>query len=119
MNTNQTDLLPTRLNFDAIVFMGCTRKELIWLSLSSIISCALILGVLTKLMFGMLLVGVGLSFPVAVGVTCFGALTLQRLKQGKPKGYLKQSLLIRLERNGIQKSPFVTRSGKWSTERFL
>lgn len=113
------DMLPTRLNFDAVVFCGCTMKEMQVLGISSLISSVVILGFVMKLLTGMFLIGVAFAFPITVVATWMGALVLQRLKQGKPKGYLKQAHLLWRERRGLGKSPFTTRSGKWSTWRYL
>ena len=113
------DMLPTRLNFDAIVFCGCTMKEMQILVITSLISSVSLFGLLMKLLTGMFLLGVAFAFPITVFATWMGALILQRAKQGKPKGYLKQAYLLWKERHGLGKSPFTTRSGKWSTERYL
>ena len=112
------DMLLTRLNFDAVVFCGCTMKEMQVLGITSLISSVVVFGLLMKALTGMFLLGVAVAFPVTVVQTWFGALVLQRLKQGKPRGYLKQKFLLWREKNGLGRTAFVTRSGKWSTERY-
>jgi conjugative transfer region protein (TIGR03750 family) len=119
MQQEMPDLLPNRLNFDTIIFSGCTMKELQLIASASLIGCMVLLGFLTKCLFGMLLIGVGLAFPTAIGVAWFIALMLQKAKQGKPKGYLKQSFLIHCETMGIYQAPYIRRSGHWSLGRRL
>ncbi len=113
------DMLPERLNFDAIVFCGCTMKEMQRLVMTSFFGSLFVFGFLAKAFIGMFLLGVAIAFPATVFFTWMGALFLQRLKQGKPKGYLKQSWRLLLERRGILPSPFTNRTGKWSIGRWL
>ena len=113
------DLLSNRLNFDAIVFCGCTMKEMQSIAITCLSVCIVLLSLLTKLAFNMLLIGVGVSFPVGVGVTWSVAMVFQRFKQGRPKGFVKQRLLLWLEDKRIQTSPFVRRSGKWSIGKYF
>ncbi len=117
MNDNLPDLLAHRLNFDAVVFCGCTMKEMQAIAIVSLTLSSIVLGVLTKLLINMLLIGVGIAFPVAVGMTWSTAHVLQKIKQGKPPGYLKQVFLLQCERLGIMSAIYITRSGKWSVGR--
>lgn len=117
MHHDIPDLLPNRLNFDAIIFLGCTMKELQVIALTSLIGCFLLLGTLTYWLLGMVLIGIGLSFPTCVAVTWLIAQAFQKAKQGKPKGYMKQRFLIRCENAGLYKTPYTRRSGRWSIGR--
>jgi conjugative transfer region protein (TIGR03750 family) len=114
---NKPDLLAHRLNFDANVFCGCTMKEMQVIALVSLISCIFILGSLMKCLINLFLVGVGLAFPVAVGLGWVIAHAFQRAKQGKPKGYWKQRFLLSLEDIGFMPALYVRRSGYWSVGR--
>lgn len=113
------DFLPNRLNFDAIVFAGCTMQELQILSISNLVINIILFGFITKLLFGMFLVGTGVAFPTTVATTWCLAKLFQRLKQGKPKGYVKQSVLLWCEDHQILQTPFIRRSGKWTVGRFV
>lgn len=113
------DVLPNRLNFDAIVFCGCTMKEMQAIAIFSLVTCIFLLGSLTKALFNMFLIGTGLAFPAAVGMSWTLALLLQRLKQGKPQGYLKQLILLKLEDLGLMPNIYIRHSGKWSVGRKL
>ena len=113
------DLLPNRLNFDAVVFCGCTMKEMQLIAILSLTFCVLALGFLMKWLINMFLVGMGLAFPAAVGLSWSIAMIFQRAKQGKPKGFVKQSILLWFEDKGLQQSPFIRRSGKWTVGRFI
>ena len=112
------DMLPDRLNFDAEVFCGCTMKELQRLVMASFFGSLILFGFIAKALIGMFLIGVAIAFPATVFFAWMGALFLQRLKHGKPKGYLKQAWRLFLEHKGVLPAPFITRSGKWSVGRF-
>lgn len=113
------DLLPQRLNFDAIVFCGCTMKEMQVIAIASISTCVVLLALLTKLLINMLLIGVGLAFPIGVGVSWGIALLFQRAKQGKPKGFVKQRLLLWCEDHRLLPTIYLRHSGKWSVGKYL
>jgi conjugative transfer region protein (TIGR03750 family) len=113
------DILASRLNFDVIAFRGNTRQEMMMISVLSLAITVFILGGLAKLILGMFLVGLGLSFPAAIPVGWILATIMQKLKSGKPKGYVKQKFLIWLEDQGIKKSPFIRHDGGWTVKRLL
>src|SRR5688572_25920247 len=113
------DLLPNRLNFDAVVFCGCTLHEMRLIALCSLALCIIMLSLLTHCLFGMLLIGVGLAFPAALGMSAVVAMAFQKAKQGRPKGYVKQCVLLWCEDHGLFKTPFIRRSGRWSIGRTL
>lgn len=113
----QPDLLANRLNFDAVVFCGCSMKEMQVMGIVSLLSCIFILGSLMKCFINLFLVGVGLAFPAAVGVTWILAHIFQKAKQGKPKGYWKQRFLLLLEDMGMMPPLYIRRSGYWSVGR--
>lgn len=113
------DFLPNRLNFDAIIFCGCTFKEMQVIAIVSLITTMVVLGFLTEWLIGMLMVGVGLAFPVSVGVAWTIAMIFQKAKQGKPKGYVKQKLYLWLEYKGLLKTPYIRYHGPWSIGRYL
>jgi len=113
------DLLPNRLNYDAIVFCGCTMKEMQVIAISCLVFCILVLGFLSKMLINMFLIGTGLAFPVGVGLSWGVAGVVQRIKHGKPKGYLKQKFLLWCEDRGIMPAIYVRRSGCWSVGRYV
>ena len=111
------DVLATRLNFDAVVFCGCTMKEMQAIGCISLAMCILTLGLLMKALINLFLVGVGLAFPAALGVSWVITHLFQRAKQGKPKGYWKQRLLLAFDDMGFMPPLYVRRSGYWSVGR--
>jgi len=117
MKENSSDLLAHRLNFDAIVFCGCTMKEMQLIGLISLIICIFILGFITKFLFNMFMIGMGLAFPAAIGMSWIIAMVFQKAKFGKPKGYVKQRFLLWCEDKHFIKSGFIRYSGKWSVGR--
>ena len=117
MYDDRPDILASRLNFDVIAFRGNTRQEMMAVGIISLAITIFILGIITKLLFNMFLIGVGLSFPASIPAGWLIATILQKLKAGKPKGYVKQSLLLWLDKQRLKKSPFITYSGCWSVRR--
>ena len=117
MHNDDIDILASRLNFDVIVFRGNTRKEMILIALISLSITALLLGILSKLLIGMFMIGVGVSFPAAIPVGWGFATLMQKLKSGKPKGYVKQQFQLWLDHQGIKQSPFIKYCGYWSIHR--
>lgn len=113
------DILASRLNFDVILYRGHTRQEMMLIGLMSLAITILILGTIAKLLLGVFLLGLGLSFPVAIPVGWVFATFMQKLKEGKPKGYVKQQWVLWLEQQGIKRSPFVRYSGLWLVRRLF
>ena len=113
------DILPNRLNFDAAVFCGCSMKEMQVIAFISLIVCILFLGIATKLITHMFLIGVGLAFPAAVGMSWCLALLFQKAKYGKPKGFVKQHILLWLQDNRLLSPVYIRHSGKWFIGRLL
>lgn len=117
MYTATPDILASRLNFDVIVFRGNTRQEMMFIGILSLVITIFVLGSAMKLLLGMFLVGLGLSFPAAIPVGWCMASIMQKLKSGKPKGYVKQQFLLWLDRKGIKSAPYIDYSGKWMVRR--
>ncbi len=111
------DILASRLNFDVVLYRGHTRQEMMMIGLVTLALTILILGLVTKLLLGMFLIGLGLSFPLSIPVGWVLAIIFQKLKAGKPRGYVKQQGLLWLEQQRIKKSPFVRYSGYWIVRR--
>ena len=118
MNNETPDLLPNRLNFDAIVFCGCTMAELQAIGIFSLASSIIVFGTLMKILINIFMVGVAIAFPISIGISWMIASYFQRVKQGRPKGYLKQSILVWLDDKHLVPSIYVRRSGKWSVGRY-
>lgn len=119
MYNDTPDILASRLNFDVVSFRGNTRKEMMLIGIVSLILTVLVFGTLTKLFLGLFLVGLGFSFPAAIPVGWLIATVMQKLKDGKPKGYVKQRFLLWLDAQGIKSSPFIRYEGKWFVRRIF
>jgi conjugative transfer region protein (TIGR03750 family) len=70
-----------------------------------------------SMLIHLFLIGVGLAFPAAVGLSWVVAHLFQRIKQGKPKGYWKQRILLVVDDIGLMPALYVRRSGYWSIGR--
>ena len=111
---DEYDLIPNRLNFDAIVFHSCTMKEIQAVVFISLISSIALFGTLFEWWFGLFLAGMGLAFPATVALTWLITRFIQKLKQGKPKGWVKQKRALLLEDWGVKSSPYIRYSGYWT-----
>jgi conjugative transfer region protein (TIGR03750 family) len=89
-------------------------KEMQAIAIASLSLCVIVLEFLTKLLLNMFLIGVGLAFPCGVGIAWIIAHIFQRAKQGKPKGYIKQYLLLWCADKKLMAPIYLRRSGKWS-----
>ena len=116
---NYKDIKSDRLNDEVALFMGCTLKETLGVILVAM-SIGIVIGVpVSLIIFGSFTIGLALSL-------IFGAITvfpliirLSKLKRGKPGGYYQQYLRMKLVKIGLIKSPYILRSGKWSTMRVV
>ena len=114
----ENDFLASRLNQPVVVFRGHTRGEMILISLVSWVTVAIVMGSFFLLLCHQPLVGIGISFPLAIPVGWVSATFLHKYKADKPPGYLKQRWLLALAKKGVRQSPFVQRSGAWSVRRW-
>jgi len=119
MQKDANDILASRLNFDVEAFRGQSRHELVVIGCISLTFTLIILSIFTRMLFGLWMIGIGLSFPVSIGVGWLVTSILQKYKSNKPKGYLKQLFYCRLEDKGILQSPYIRYSGKWIVRRIL
>lgn len=115
--TTLPNILATRLNFDVVAFKGCTRRELMSVALISLALSLCVAIAIMMLWFGSIMAGVGVAFPMSIGVGWIGIGILGKCKQGKPKGYIKQQCQRWLDDKGIRRSPFIRYSGKWLVRR--
>lgn len=93
-------------------------KEMRFIAITSLTICILTLGFFMKWLVNMFLIGMGLAFPVAVGLSFVIATLFQKAKQGKPKDFVEQSILLWLEDKGLRQSWFIRCSGKLMVGRF-
>lgn len=110
-------IFATRLNGVVAAYRGHSRGELIVIGLLSLMTALITLSLLTRLLLGWWMLGVGLSFPASVFIAWMVVNVLERYKVGKPRGYLKCRFRCYLEDHGILTSPYVRRSGTWSIRR--
>lgn len=61
--------------------------------------------------------GLGIAGIAIVGTVVVAATVMQRLKRGRPDGYYRQAVTLKLARLGLIRSPFVIRDGHWSLGR--
>lgn len=117
MNESSQDLLLNRINFDPIVFMGCSEREIFIAMMgtgSTLLGAGGLLGFLCLgSIFSGVIIGFFLSVPVVFGVLWLIGL----IKRDQEPGYLQQRITDALEKHHLVKSPIIRRSGPWSTGR--
>jgi len=119
MATTQTDFLVNRLNFDPVVFMGCSEKE-IYLVIGSIgVPLCLVCSVLGALLWHNIPFGLLGGFILSIVFVWIAIKAIQRIKRDKEPGYIQQVLLCKLEQRKLYKSPLVCRSGSWLIGRLV
>lgn len=115
----ETGVNSNRLNDEVPLFAGCTLHET--LGVVGVSFCLSLMGTLPCLLVSGGQWTLGLAATLVCTVPLFFLLLrrLSRLKQGKPAGYYRQYLIIRLSQWGLRSTPYVMRSGKWATHRLF
>lgn len=117
MWNNEIDIIPTRLNDDAPIWRGCSMSELVWLSIACVaINCS-VFGMLGLVIIGKFLMGIALGILTAIGSVYLTTGILQKYKQGKPRGFVKQLILFKLESYGLYKAKLIRHSSFWIVGR--
>jgi conjugative transfer region protein (TIGR03750 family) len=115
----ETDMLVNRLNFDPVVYKGCTEKEILLVVLITALPLCLLFGIFGYLLWQNIFFGILIGGILGIGGV-FAALNLvQRLKRDKEPGYLQQALFYKLEQKHLLKTPVIRRSGVWMIGRYL
>ncbi len=118
MRDHEIDLLANRLNYDAVVFKGCTMNELLVISGFCLGVCCVILAILLQFLLDNFLYGIALGFVTGGGITYFACSLFEKMRRGQEKGYLQQFIKRKLEKKGLlPKSDVIRRSGVWMIGR--
>lgn len=116
---DRDDALLNRLNFEPLVYMGCSEKE-IYLVISIIALPAMFIGGIFGYIFlNNIPLGMIPAFLLSVLFVFVTLQILKRVKRDKEPGYLKQKLTDALEIKFGVKTQIIRRSGPWSVGRFL
>jgi len=116
---SDTDLKSDRLNDEVILFMGCTLNETMMVLFISFIIALMVGMPLMLIIFDSFTLSLAVSLILLAPILLVLLMKLSRLKRGKPAGYYHQYIKIRLSKLGLINSPYIMRSGKWSTERII
>jgi len=116
----EIDLLANRLNYDAVIFKGCTMNELLVVAGICIgISCIL-LAIIVQILFGNFIYGVACGFALGGGLTYLACGILEKFRRGQEKGYIQQLLILKLYKFGFPTNKeVIRRSGSWTIGRFI
>ncbi len=111
-----TETLADRLNQEPVIFRGSTDTEL-----GVILLCGVIFWVPTGLimgaMFGVIMIGLGLSTLGILITIIFGSTYFQRIKRGRPDNYYQHRVMIKLSQMGLRKTQIILKSGAWDLGR--
>ena len=116
---NETDFLVNRLNFDPVVYKGCTEKEIMLVIFIIAVPLCFLFGVIgysfwNNIFFGILTGGILSLFAVFIALRI-----VERWKRDKEPGFLQQAAMYKLEQKGILKTPIIRRTGSWTIGRFV
>jgi conjugative transfer region protein (TIGR03750 family) len=116
----EIDLLANRLNYDAVIFKGCTMNELLVVAGICIgISCTL-LAIVVQILFGNFIYGLACGFALGGGFTYFACGILEKFRRGQEKGYIQQLVVLKLDKLGFPTNKeVIRRSGSWMIGRFV
>jgi conjugative transfer region protein (TIGR03750 family) len=110
-------MLLNSINFKMPIYKDCTFGELMMTGTLVFIVELICLGSLLKLTTGFASIGVAITFMTFWLITKGLIIKLQKIKYGKPYGYYKHALLLKLSELRLMKSFYITRIGKWSVRR--
>ncbi len=112
-------MLVNRLNFDPVVYKGCTEKEILLVVVVTALPLCLLFGIFGYMLWHNIFFGILIGGMLGIAGV-FGALNLvQKLKRDKEPGYLQQVLMYKLEQKGLLKTPIIRRNGAWMIGRYI
>ncbi len=120
MSYQEIDLLANRLNYDAVVFKGCTMNELLIISALCIGLTSILLAILIQIIFGNFIYGIALGFLIGGGLTYLICTLFEKIRRGQEKGYIQQLIALKLYKTGfLINKEMIRRSGSWMIGRYL
>lgn len=105
------------LSHDFPAYKGLTLRELLSIVVTTtILTCIffIVIGLMTGWVVALACIGFLLGFIVAI---TFLPKPIARFKSGKPNGYLKKTLTIKLSSLRLKKSPYVQHTGLWQKSK--
>ncbi len=114
--SNETETLADRLNQEPVIFRGSTNSEL-----GVILLCGVIFwvpfGLAVGALFGVVMIGLGLSTLGILLTIFFGSTYFQHIKRGRPDNYYQHRVAIKLGEMGMKKTPLILKGGIWDLGR--
>ena len=116
--SEKDDFLLNRLNYDPVVFMGCSQKEII-----TVIGCISVPLLSVGSVFGYIAwdnvpFGILPGFILPAVLSLVALNVIRHTKRDKAPGYLEQMVTDKIEKAGLRKTQIIRRSGAWSGGRF-
>lgn len=106
-----SEVLPLRVNEEAVVFRGCTTSEITLIVVASTIFWVVVTGFVGA-MVGEFYLFLGFSLFLVL-VTAFIASTIfQRIKRGQAPGHYQHVVSLLLASIGMKRTPFVRTDGQ-------
>ena len=115
----EIDFLVNRLNFDPVVYKGCTEKEIMLVIAVITLPLCILFGFLGYLLWSNVFFGILIGGVISLFFTFIALRIVGRLKRDKEPGFLQQALVFKLEQKGLLKTPIIRRSGSWMIGRYL
>lgn len=116
---HEIDFLVNRLNFDPVVYKGCTEKEIMLVIGAVALPLCILFGFFGYFMWGNVFFGILIGGVLSLFCTFIALRIVGRLKRDKEPGFLQQALIYKLEKKGLLKTPIIRRSGSWMIGRYL
>ncbi len=108
----ETETLADRLNQEPVIFRGSTNSEL-----GVILLCGVIFwvpfGLIVGALFGVIMIGLGLSTLGILLTIVFGSTYFQKIKRGRPDNYYQHRVALKLNELGLRKSPLILKGSVW------
>ena len=114
----EVDMLPNRLNYDPVIFKGCSLPEFLLVTGICLSVTCFALGIIGHILLGNFIYGVALGFIVGGGLVYLMCGYLQRLRRDQEIGYLMQCLHSMCYQKGLSLgADIIRRSGVWMAGR--
>ncbi|MCK4609176.1 MAG: DUF3487 family protein [Gammaproteobacteria bacterium] len=115
----ELDLLVNRLNFDPVIFKGCSERELYFTIIGVSLPICAIFGLFGYLAWSNIFYGILIGAVLSLAVVFFALGIVEKIKRDKEPGYVQQLITFKLEQKGFIKTPIIRRSGIWMIGRYL
>ena len=110
-------IMASNVTSEAVVFRGCTRSELVFLFVASLVFWVPVCCLGAAYAFNNMFLGLGISLIATLSSFLILSLTISKLKRNAPEGQYAQKIDVFLHKNNLKKFHFFIYDGEMSIGR--